>query len=79
MEVQRLQAGEPVLWVMLCRQHAGRQGCAHPVTLRHLSPLHIQKKAGKVVGTQETVSHLSGCRTSEVGEMACLLRCSDEH
>lgn len=76
------QAGQPVLWVMLCQQRAGRQGCAHPVTLRHppspqSSP--IQKKAGKVVGTQETVSHLSGCRTSEVGEMACLLRCSDEH
>lgn len=32
-------------------------------------PLHIQKKAGKVVDTQESVNHLSGFQTRGVEEM----------
>lgn len=79
MEVQRL-AGRPARSVGDAVPAAcwasGVRSPRHPPSPQ-FSP--IQKKAGKVVGTQETVSHLSGCRTSEVGEMACLLRCSDEH
>lgn len=71
-----------LLWVLLCQQVAGSGvRCLQllsTLTLHCFIPLHIQKKVGKVVGTQESVSHLSGFR--HVAWKRCRISwCGAEH